>query len=229
MSRHQSGNEVKQNHIEVLGKEFGEYYNLLYNEILWINYRWIEYKELFGKKESRIEVLNESAPHLFYIIQKSLWESIILGITRISENSVVSGKQTLSIKTLPKFIDEANFNNEIQLAIKSIIIETKYCRDRRNRTIAHKDLKYSLDKNAKPLKPLSRNKIDKILNSFFNLLNLIESKYFKSTVMFDFMMSEKGALSLLHILKDGLDARKELFKRLDKGKFSERDLKDYNF
>lgn len=229
MSGTNTAEQIKLNRIKVLGNDFGKLYNSLYNEVVWINFKWLEYKELFGKKESRVEMLNKTAPFLFFVIQKTLWENILLGIARITDPAKMYGKSNVTIKALPDFIADESFKEKIKEKIESINSKSNFCRDWRNRWIAHKDLLLSINENAEPLSHASRKQVDESLEMIFELINKIEDKYFKSTTMFKLLSSDnrKGAISLLCIIDDGLDSRKELLERLKSGNFDSNDLKNY--
>lgn len=82
---YKTAEEIKNEMIEKLGTDFGLLLNSLYNEITWLTFRWIEFVELYGTKETRLELMNKSAPFLFFTIQKVLWENLLLGISRITD------------------------------------------------------------------------------------------------------------------------------------------------
>lgn len=67
-------NEKQQEMIDRVGHEFGLLFYHLYNETLWLTTKWIEYKELYGTKESRIDLMNKTAPTFFYIVEKNFME-----------------------------------------------------------------------------------------------------------------------------------------------------------
>jgi hypothetical protein len=227
MSKNLTAEQVKEQHVQVLGNEFGLFYYSLYNEVIWMNFKWIEFKELYGKKVSRIELLNKSAPFLFFVIQKVLWENIILGIARITDNHKMYGKKNISIKAIPGFITDKAFKLKIESAINNVLTESSFCRDWRNRWIAHKDLSLSVEENAKPLEVANREKEDNSLEALFTLINLIENNFFKSTTMFKYLEPQSGAISLLYLIDDGLNARRELLERLKKGEINSTDMKNY--
>jgi|HubBroStandDraft_6_1064221.scaffolds.fasta_scaffold1662718_1 hypothetical protein len=65
--------EAKANYIEKMGEPLGNQFAALSQEVAWLHMKWAAYVELFTKSE-RVEVLNQSAPGLFYIIREALWE-----------------------------------------------------------------------------------------------------------------------------------------------------------
>jgi hypothetical protein len=68
---------------------------------------------------------------------------------------------------------------------------------------------------AEPLKPASRQKVREALNALSDVLNAVASHYLKSTTFFDAGTEHGGALSLLYVLDDGLNAERSRRKRLE--------------
>lgn len=225
MSTESSSLKIKENHIAVLGKEFGTLYNSLHNEVVWLYMKWSEYKELFGKKESRVTLLNNSSPQFFFVVQKVLWNDVLLGISKITDNTKVAGKRTTTLKSIPDFINDSETKNRFIHHLNELIININFCRDWRNRVIAHKDFDLIISEKAKPLEPANGLKIDHAFESIFALLNIVENHYFGSNTMFKYLEYGRGAISLMHLLNDGISARKEQNERIKKGDFTTQDLK----
>jgi len=191
--------------IEKMGKDLGLLYDSLYNEIIWIELKWIEFKELFGTKESRVDLMNKTAPFFFHMIQNVLWENLLLGIARITDPKATSGKKNITINALSEHITDLEFKSTLDNLINEIIIESDFCRDWRNRHISHNDFKLSIDnQNAVPLKLASRLKLKTVIQKVDELVHLFEFKYFNSQTGFQYMKSDRGALNLLHLIENGL-------------------------
>ena len=200
-----SSKQSKVIRIEKMGKDLGLLYDSLYNEIVWIESKWIEFRELFGIKESRIELMNKTAPFFFYMIQNVLWENLLLGIARITDPKATSGKKNITINALSDYIADIEFKSTLDNLITEIISESDFCRDWRNRHISHKDFKLSIDnQNEEPLKLASRLKLKTVLQKVEELVNLLEIKYFNSQTGFQYMKSDGGATNLLYIMESGL-------------------------
>lgn len=215
---------MKQEHIDKLGDELGSLYHELWNEVAFLNLKWDEYVELFGKRPSRVKLLNEAAPIFFRIVEYSLRESIFVHITRLTDPPRSCGNDNLSIQRLTDLVDDVI--KEILIAkIKEAKEKSNFCRDWRNRRIAHKDLGLVLDIQAEPLEPASRAKVKDALQSISSVLNVISGYYMDSTIVFDLVKGSGGAVTLLYILDDGLRADKKRKERIKAGKYSSEDLK----
>ncbi|PKN76669.1 MAG: hypothetical protein CVU52_03690, partial [Deltaproteobacteria bacterium HGW-Deltaproteobacteria-10] len=183
------------------------------------------YLELFGKTPSRIDLLNQSAPVFFKIVQDSLWENIILHLARLTDPPKSAGKNNLTIQRLLDLVD-TSIRETISGQIRYAKEKTRFCRDWRNRHIAHRDLKLAIGDYAEPLKPASRANVKDAVESIARVLNTISEYYMKSTIAFDSIVGPGGAEGLLYILDDGIRADIERRKRLEAGKYLPEDLVD---
>lgn len=229
MSRHLTAEEAKRSFIESMDDPLGRLFYALWQELAWLYAKWEEYLLLYGTKESRIDLLNKAAPLFFRIIQDVLWEDIILHIARLTDPPKSSGKATLTIRRLPDLVDDSNTAQALRELINIAIQSSEFCRDWRNRHIAHRDLKLVLEKDIVPLKPASRKKIKEALNSIAEVLNAVSQHYTDSEMTFDIGEDPEGAVSLLYVIDDGLKAGEERKERMRSGKyrkddFSPRDL-----
>lgn len=225
MSDHRTAEEVKQHHVDILGEDLGNRYHALSNELAWLYSKWGEYEELFGKKPERIELINKAAGHFFRIVQDSLWEDALLHIARLTDPPKSAGKENLTIRKLPDLIEQASLREKVTELIEVSVKNADFCRDWRNRRIAHKDLGLALSIGAEPLKPASRAKVKEALNSISDVMNAISNHYMDSTTMYENVGgSPGGAVSLLYVLDDGLIAEKEKHERRKAGNYR---LEDY--
>lgn len=118
--------------------------------------------------------------------------------------------------------------NEIKRLIDSAIQKADFCRDWRNRRLAHKDLKLSLSDEAVPLKPASREKVKDVLEAISSIMNAIAGHYMDTTIIFDGLTRLKGAEALLYIIDDGIKAEMRRRERIRTRKYNEDDLKNRN-
>lgn len=217
--------EILQNHIEHMGIELGTYFNALSNEVAWLYTKWSEYDELFGKKPPRVDLLNNAAPTFFYIVEKCLFDDILLHIARLTDPPKTGRKKRLSILSLPNLISSDTLKKEIEGLIETTIEKADFCRDWRNRRIAHTNLKLLLSEAAVPLKPASRKKVKAILESISSVMNVIAREFMDSTIIFDGLPKLKGAEALLYILDDGIKAEKRRRERIMARQFTDEDIK----
>jgi len=86
MSRTIAPEAIKADNINSMGKDLGELYTAIWNEVVWLHMKWGECVELYGTRKSRIELLNKTASRFFRILQDIFLEDIILHISRLTDN-----------------------------------------------------------------------------------------------------------------------------------------------
>lgn len=203
-----------------MGDEFGSLFYHLYNETVWLTIKWLEYNELYGTKPSRIDLMNQVAPQIFFIIEKTLWNDLLLGISRITDPSETYKKRNITFQAIPKHIEDAELKNSIEIDIKGIIEKTQFCRDWRNRSIAHFDYDLNInEQKAEPLAPANRKLISEVMKMLQDVINRLYFHYLRKTVMFDHISSYKGAVSLLVNVEKGLRFKQLMFDKKHKGEW----------
>jgi hypothetical protein len=217
--------EAKAHAIQLLGAPLGEVYSALWREVAVIHSNWAEYIELFGSKESRIDLLNQAAPRFARLVQDTLWESVILHIARLTDAPQSMGKGNLTIQSLPPLIDRPDTQDPVAELVAKAIYEADFARDWRNRRLAHRDLQLALKRPATPLKSGSRLAVKTVIATFGEVLNAVSSNYMDSTTYWDFHGASGGALSLLYVLDDGLTAERARRDRLRKSEVLPDDYK----
>ena len=224
--------EAKKANIEAMGEPLGALYSALWQEVAVLHFHWKEYVELFGTKPERINLLNQAAPTFFRMLQDELWESTLLHLARLTDPANSRGKQdrsNLTIQALPTLITDTKLKDEVSKLIAEAIKLTEFCRDWRNRHIAHRDLKLVLEQPTTPLAAGSRAQVNEALKAIANVMNALDGHYFKSETRYDLVGPLGGAVSLLYVLDEGLRAQEAKQKRLEEGKplpddFQARDL-----
>jgi hypothetical protein len=224
----QNADEAKNANVAKMGNELGELYSALWQDVANLHFDWREYVELFGAKSTRIDLMNETAPHFFRLVQDRLWETTLLHLARLTDSAESPGKggerTNLTIKALPELIDDAEFKDRLIKLIDDAMKLTGFARDWRNRRIAHRDLKLVLEQSTAPLADASRQDVKKALSAIATVLNEVAGHYTASHTAFDFGGPLGGAVSLLYVLGFGLRARDERSKRLMAGKQTAEDL-----
>jgi hypothetical protein len=182
--------------------------------------------ELFGSKPARVELLNKAAPVFFRLIQDSLWDDILLHIARLTDPPISFGaKANLTICYLSDLVATSETKAAVQALIGIAKDKSLFCRDWRNRRIAHRDLALALDSPATPLQPASRQYVREALSAIDAVLNAVSGAYMDSETYFERPGHAGGALSLLYVIDDGVRAEAKRRDRLKQGKWSEDDLR----
>jgi len=224
MGRNQDAGTMRVEYINCMGKLLGEHFYELWQELAWLNVKWREYVELYGTMPSRIELLNKAAPQFFRVVQDALWENTLLHLCRLTVPPKSVNKATLTIRALPNLVDggiKKSVSDLVEIAGQKI----QFCRDWRNRHIAHRDLALALKQKTKPLALANRQKVHEALSAIANVLNEIDGHYRDAATSFDHSVSFSGAVQLLYALDDGLRVDAEREERMQRHEFREEDLK----
>jgi hypothetical protein len=173
-------------------------------EVVWLHWNWAESVELFGSKPTRVELLNETAPAFFRMTQDALWEMTVLHIARLTDAPKSRGRANLTIRNLPELVYDGDARQAMAALIDAAVSKASFCCDWRNRHIAHRDLDLALDRAAVPQELASRKLVNEALRAVADVLDYLDGYYMDTTTYFGVGPSIGNAVSLLHVLHDGL-------------------------
>jgi AbiU2 len=223
MSSEQTAEEVRQEYVRKMGPELGNVFFRLRNECVMLHWKCGEFVELFGTSPERIELLNEAAGAFFWVVQDTLWEDVLLRISRLTDAPKPAGKDTLTLRRLPALV-AAPIQIGVERLLQDCIDKSAFARDWRNRRIAHSDLALALEHaSAAPLAPASRKAVKDALEAIVALLNAVQVHYTKSEALYE-VSPHGNAVSLLYVLRDGLKAEADRLERLKSGNCARDDI-----
>jgi hypothetical protein len=220
----QTAAEAKTTHVTHMGQPLGEVYAALWQAVATIYVNWKDYVELFGTKPARLEILNQAAPQFFRMLQDELWGMSLLHIARLTDPAITAGKANLTIRALSDLITDAGLKAKVTTLVAHALKETEFCRDWRNRIIAHNDLKRALEQPTTPLADASRAQVNTALTSVAAVLNAVAGHFYHSETRFDMTARHNGAFTMLYVLNQGVKARDARVKRLESGEVLDSDL-----
>jgi len=216
--------EAKADNIAAMGQALGERYSALWQELVWLYRIWGEYVDLYGTKASRVELLNRASGSFFRVVQDALWEQTLLHIARLTDPATSAGKANLSIQSLLAVIDDARAKDAISQGIDEALRASAFCRDWRNRRIAHRDLDLALERHPQPLAPASRVQVRNALDRIADVLNAVAHHYRDSETHFEGSLHPGGGASLLYLLDISLELRADKEARLKRGEYRPEDF-----
>lgn len=201
--------------IRDMGSELGPVFHELSNDLIWLHAKWIQYRQLFGHSEERVNILNEVGGHFFKIVQDALWDDAVLSISRLTDQPQSMGKDNLTFLLLPGMIKDTSLKYDIEELITKSIAASSFAKDWRNRRLAHNDLLLALKSGSKPLKGISRDNVNNALLSFNNILNRLSLHYWQSATFYDdFIASGGEGENVIYYLHAGIRAEEAKMQRL---------------
>jgi hypothetical protein len=227
MSQSRTADESKQDYVQLMGEPLGKIFHALWQEMAWLYTKWGEYVALYGTKPGRIDLMNKSAPRFFRIVHDSLWEETLMHIARLTdpaETGKTEKKENLSIQRLLLMVPDETLKQSLEEKIETAKGKSEFCRDWRNRRIAHIDLQLAIEDGINPLQPASRVAVKEALSAIADVLNTVTLHYNDSTTRFDVPNGYGGGESLLHVIDDGLKMDEERAMRIQSGDFRESDF-----
>jgi hypothetical protein len=206
---YQTAEQAKKGYIEKMGEPLGVQFHELRQEVIYLYRKWMEYVTLFGTKPSRLELLNKTAPTFFRTLQDSGWDDTLLHIARLTDPSEMGKFKNLTLQNLPGLITDAKLKQKIGPLVKKILEQSEFCREWRNKLVAHRDLDAAINGTADQISGGSRDQVNAVLKTMAELLNAIELHFKEATTAYDFDSSYQGAKNLLLFLDDGIKRHDE--------------------
>lgn len=215
MTETRTPDELRKEVIDKLGEDFGTLLCSLYFEILWLTNKWHIFHDLFCSKPSRIDLMNESSSFFFFTVQEVLRDDILLTIARLTDPPKSMGKMNMTLKSIGGFLRETEKPRH-ESDLEDILNDSMFCRDWRNRKIAHMDYKLFANLTAAgPLEPATKERLEQIVFKIQKLYNRVSNDYLNEETIFSFNVT--GATSILRTIENGLRFKDEVDKQMREG------------
>jgi hypothetical protein len=175
-------------------------YEALSNEVGALYQQWNMFSNLYGE-ESRLNLLNESAPAFFSVCLNS----IILGISRLTDPSPMTGsKQNLTLERLIFAINPSSPELKHKLINELQILKERcnFARHHRNRRVAHLDLGTYFQENALSSFDITKEKIEEALASIAGIMNEVAYLLNLTEIGYEYLTNIDGVEALVACLED---------------------------
>jgi hypothetical protein len=167
----------------------------LQQELSWLHLSWKVFRQLFAKNEKRIELLNETGPLVFYVLQQLLMDETTLAICRLTDPPTTRDRENHG---LPLLIDRVKGSNpDLASAMADDLLGMQKLvepfRARRNRAIAHADLatKQKIDGQMAP--GISRQMVEDVLAKLRQPMNRYDQAFFNNTTAYEMVSPALGS------------------------------------
>jgi hypothetical protein len=180
-------------------------------EVTWLHAVWIIYRQLYGRDEATVNLLNKVAPAFFRVVQDAILDDVLLSITRISDPPVSgAGRQANLVlerlRPLAKESGEPLLVSELDEALSKLKDACEVLRKHRHKRIAHLDMDVAMEMMTLP--GYSRQTIEDALDAVRRVMNSMNHFYRHGPTVYEATSTLGDGDSLLAIIRDGLRLRK---------------------
>ncbi len=195
-----SMDEVRADYISTMGQELGANFYELYRELVELHVLWQQYRQLFGDSTDTVQLLNRTAGLFFKIVQDELWDSVLLGVSRMTDPPSTGKNKNLTVLSLSPLITDSALRAEAQDLCTKAVTAAEFAREHRNKRIAHQDHNYFSNRNSNPLSGISRAAVEDMLAALRVVLNRLDNHFRDSTVLYEQFVDDSGARLLVQKL-----------------------------
>ncbi|MDD2892853.1 MAG: hypothetical protein PHF20_02885 [Halothiobacillaceae bacterium] len=146
----------------------------------------LQCQQLYSNKKT-ISLLNDTAGLFFSIVQEQFMDSILLGISNITDEKKTSGHKNLTIKALPDMMPNDSLRDEVQVLCEKANISSSFVKNHRNKRLAHFDETHHLSSAPKALDSATFENIENALKDIHAVLDLVSRKCFFTVLDRPFM------------------------------------------
>ncbi len=195
--------EYKKMLISKMGEATGGLFYLVHNQICELRIKFADFKELYGKDQKTIEILNNACSIFFGRLQILMKDDLNLALSRLLDNR----KNTASLNKLIESISDSSLKKQLNIKLSKIIplaSENKKLRDSR---LAHTNKHHRLNSNKK-LVYISRAHFKEIIDEICEAINLINDHFQLPNIKFEVLDESAKSKCLILRLEDSLKFEK---------------------
>lgn len=197
--------ERQERYTSAMGDELGLAYAELTRNLIDLRIVWQQYRQLFGADQETINLLNRTSGLFFQVVERELWDMVLIAITRITDPASSGRKdprKNLTLRSLPELISDEALRESVTQDLVMARSSSEDARQHRNRRIAHQDDTYVRTRHeADALPPISRQNIEEAIYALGEVLNSIRRHYMNSEMDYSDFVAIDGAETLLQKLR----------------------------
>ena len=200
----------------MMPKEVDEVYKPLYQEVCWLQAKWIVFRQLYAEGPENVDLMNASAPTFFRMYQDISTNDILLCISRLTDPQRTFKNDNLSLEQLVSRIDpQAHpiLRAELTQLLTDAANQCGFARTLRHKLLAHNDLASQLGGTVNPLPTVNLINIEGAMTAIKKIMNHVEQYFDNSPVMYDELALRDDGNTVLNRLRE---AKKERDNRRSK-------------
>lgn len=200
---------------QMMPKEVEEVYQPLYQEVCWLQAKWIVFRQLYSESPENVELMNASAPTFFRMYQDISTNDILLCISRLTDPQRTFKNDNLSLEQLVSRVDSQAhpiLSTELTQLLSDAVNHCSFARTLRHKLLAHNDLASKLG-GVNPLPTANLINIEAAMTAIKRIMNRVEQYFDNSPVMYDELALRDDGNTILNRLRE---AKKERDNRRSK-------------
>jgi HEPN superfamily AbiU2-like protein len=180
-------------------------YDPLKTEAVWAHAKWQIWRGLYGNR-GRIEILKDSAAGFFSILQGTLFDDVLMAISRLTDPRGSGERENLTLDHLSEYLGNAGLRaaqTEFDAILARLRADCTAIRELRNKVLSHRDLAATLT-GGSTLSTIRAREVDVALGHLAEGLNVFERAAGKAVWMYKDFIHTESYNRLLAQLKKGL-------------------------
>ncbi len=182
-----------------------EPFRIIRGEVEELHFRWELFKQVYEGDKGRLDLLHASAANFFHRLYFIMLDDLVLGICRLMDPPQgPGGAERLSLPLLvQRFrpIGPPTFVAKLDARLRAIRMAYEPLRQHRIMRIAHSDLGTQLSVGISGPPEYRRERIGLVLQKIGALMNDVEGRFYKSTLLYSAVVSDSDGDTLIYALK----------------------------
>ena len=192
-----SRQEVEADNIRVMGADLGMAFSVLDHNVIELHVLWKQYRELFCNDSEVVALLNRTAGLFFNVVQDELWDSVLLGILRLTDKSKTIGKPNLTLAALQSLVPESELKESVMKLVEIAEQKTSGAREHRNQRIAHQDYNYGMNRDSYLLEDINVQMVEEMLSAIRAVMHCFEVHFNMPDTRYEGFKDSTGARLLV--------------------------------
>ncbi len=144
-----SGDKLEEHFDDVFGPQLGEVYLRLFLDVSRIHEKWAVIRHLYASI-GLFSKLDQDAKQFVWLLLEIFGEDLILHLARLTDRPRMGPSENLSLLTIVELINHPTAKSTIPPLLENAKEKAEKARKWRNKSIAHKDKKVSLELDKLP-------------------------------------------------------------------------------
>jgi hypothetical protein len=117
----ESAEQAPETHIRDMGPELGAVYHALCKEVACLHVKWNQYRQLYAHSRERVAFLNKVAGHFVEVLQDTVYDDLLLHLTRLTDRPSFGKYEHLTLRRLPELVSESTpaLTSELEVLVET--------------------------------------------------------------------------------------------------------------